>query len=301
MASRLSSSSTVVASARDCPLCGGAAGRTAFPYASRFAADVFSYVACSRCGTRYIDPVPSSAVFEKIYAPGDYHDVFYDGDGQSAYGATAERLADHLPPEARVLDYGCGSGHLIEALRTQGLAASGGEFSVEAAANAASRCKAKVFDLSSSGWLEAGSWDCIHLGDVIEHLPDPVATVNTILGQLAPGGLLSVEGPLEANPSLVYGAAALFGWAKRQCSATVPEFPPYHLIFTSAKAQRDFFHRLAVPLREIHWDVQETGWPYRRNGALRNAIAQASIAISHLPLVGTGFGNRFHALYRKEG
>lgn len=301
MASRHSNSSTALSPVRDCPYCGGAAAGAAFPYASRFAGEDFGYFACSRCDTRYIDPVPSPRVFEQIYAPGDYHDVFYDGDGQSAYRETAEKLAAKLAPNARVFDYGCGSGHFIAALKERGIAASGGEFSAAAAASAAERCGAEVFDLSGPDWQDAGPWDCIHLGDVIEHLPDPGVTLNAILGQLAPGGLLSAEGPLEANRSLVYGAAALFGWAKQQRTAAPPEFPPYHLIFTSAQAQRAFFARLDAPLTELYWEVHETGWPYRRNGAVRNAIAQASIAVSRLPLVGRGFGNRFRALYRREG
>jgi SAM-dependent methyltransferase len=282
---------------RPCPLCEGAARGPAFPYASRFADRDYRYLACAACGTRYIDPLPDAGAFAAMYAPGDYHAVFYDGVGQGAYGATARLLTRHLRAGARVFDYGCGAGHLLAALRDAGFAASGGEFSAASAANAATRSGCPVVDLSSSGWRDTGPWDCIHFGDVIEHLPGPRTALVDALAALAPGGLLSAEGPLEANLSPVNQAARLFGWLKHlRAPDAAGEFPPYHLIFTTAAAQRAFFGRLGEPLHEEHWEVFENGWPYRHNGTVRNAIALVAVAASK---VVPGSGNRFRALFRK--
>ena len=54
-------------------------------------------------------------------------------------------------------------------------------------------------------------YDIIYMGDVLEHLPAPAATLRDLDGLLAPGGLFFVEGPLEDNVSLVYYSARLFG------------------------------------------------------------------------------------------
>jgi SAM-dependent methyltransferase len=288
-------------SPRSCPLCGGEAGGVAFPYATGYLGQRYHYFACAKCATRYIDPVPDEAAFAGMYAPGNYHDLFYDGEGQSEYAAGAARLAAWLPAGSRVLDYGCGAGHFVGALRAAGLDAAGAEHSAAAAANAAARTGATVFDLDSDDWRKNAPWDCIHLGDVLEHLPNPRATISDLVGLIRPGGLLSVEGPLEANASLVHGAVRLFGWVKHlRHPRNVDEFPPYHLLFTSAKAQRAFFLRNNPTLAELAWDVSETGWPYRRNGALRNAIALGAIALSKLPLgPKLQLGNRFRALYRR--
>lgn len=286
---------------RACPFCANAAGRPAFPYRSRFGGTDYSYFACSKCATRYIDPVPDAATFEQIYAPGDYHDVYYGGEGQGPYGETAKLLGRHLPAGARILDYGCGAGHLIRALSEAGFAASGGEFSASAAANAVKQSGCPVFDLSDGSWQEGELWDCIHLGDVIEHLAEPRDTFGQILASLKPGGLISAEGPLEANASLVNMAAALTGWSKQRLRPeNIAEFPPYHLIFTNADAQRAFFVGLGG-LSEVYWEISEDGWPYLANGGVRAAIAHVSIALSKTPLIGSHFGNRFRALYRKAG
>lgn len=232
-----------------------------------------------------------------MYAAGDYHEAYYDGDGPGAYAETAQRLAALLPPGARVLDYGCGSGHLVSALDQAGLAAEGAEFSRAVADHAAARTGRTVYDLTDPGWQRADPWDCIHFGDVIEHLGEPHETLQRALTRLRPGGLLSVEGPLEANASVVNGAIALFAGAKRWLYPDrVPELAPYHLLFASAAGQRAMFSRLGAELQEVHWSVSETGWPYRHNGALRHLIAlAASVAARLIP----GWGNRFCAVYRK--
>ena len=288
------------AAPRTCPFCDGPAGAAAFPYASRFAGESYTYRACRDCGTRFIDPLPSDSVFARIYAPSEYHDEFYDDEaGQGDYATTAELLARHLPQGARVLDYGCGAGHLLTALRARSFEASGAEFSGDAARNAAARSGCIAHDLSDPAWPNGESWDCIHFGDVIEHLTDPKAVLSAALGWLEPGGWLSATGPLEANPSLVNAAAAAVGGIKRMVKpGAIAEFPPYHLLFTSAAAQRDLFTRLGAPLTELVWEVEETGWPYRDNGAVRNIVALSAIAAAK---VMPGWGNRFRALYRKEG
>ena len=285
---------------RRCPLCDGASAGPAFPYATRYLGQRYGYLGCGTCGTRFIDPLPDAAAFAAMYAPGDYHDVFYDGDGQGEYARTAAKLAAHLPVGARLLDYGCGAGHFVMAARAAGLDAAGAEHSAEAAANAAQRTGATMFDLGTEAWRAGEPWDCIHLGDVIEHLPDPRASLRDVLGAIRPGGWLSVEGPLEANASLVHGAIRLTGWAKRLAGRSEGSFAPYHLLFTDAVAQRALFDRLGEPLRCEYWELSETGWPYRGNGALRNAIALAAIRASRVPVLGSGLGDRFRALFRRE-
>ena len=283
---------------RNCPFCGSGAAGPAHPFESGFAGERFRYWRCAACGLVYIDPVPSAALFERMYESGDYHESFYGGEGQGDYDTTARRLAKHLPAGARVLDFGCGSGHLLAALKRHGLEPAGVEFSPGAANRAAARAGAEVFAIGDPGWRSAGPWDCIHFGDVIEHLPEPRETLASCLPLIRDGGLLSAEGPLEDNRSLVHWAARLFaGIKRRRDPSAVPQFPPYHLLFASARSQRAFFAGLG-PLEEELWRVAESGWPYLGNGAARDLIARAAIAIARAPLVGGGFGNRFVALYR---
>jgi SAM-dependent methyltransferase len=284
--------------ARPCPFCRATRSRPAYPWRSRWEGRDFRYLRCARCALVFIDPVPDAAMLDRMYASGDYHEEHYDGEGHGDYDRTARRIASFVTPGARILDFGCGAGHLLSALGRHGLAPEGAEFSPVPAALAERRSGYPVFATSVPGWHSRGPWDAIHVGDVLEHLPDPIAGMRECIAQVRPGGLLSLEGPIEDNPSLVLIAARLFARAKRLLRPErVPEFPPYHLIFASAASQRRFLCSFPE-LSEVHWSIYETGWPYRNNGTMRNAIALAALGTSKLPGLGRVVGNRFAAVYR---
>lgn len=284
-----------------CPYCDGAAAGPAFPFSTQFAGNSYDYLGCSVCGTHFITPAPDAAALDRLYAPTAYHDCFYADAADHHHAASAARLAAYLGPGAKVLDYGCGSGDFIRAARAAGLAAEGAEHNAAAAAQAALRSGARVFDVSVPDWQDEGPWDCIHLGDVVEHMPQPREQLASLLRSIRPGGLLSVEGPLEVNASLVYACIRINDRIRRALGRRQGDFPPYHLIFTDAAAQRALFNRLGATLTPLEWSVHETGWPYRANGVMRNLLALAAIGISRLPWARGRIGNRFSALFRLGG
>src|SRR5215207_1882662 len=81
----------------------------------------------------------------------------------------------------RVLDVGCAAGDLAEVLTEHGCKVTGIEIDPEAARQAERRCErvivGDVEDLDLSGNLDDESFDVIVLGDVLEHLKDPLRTL----------------------------------------------------------------------------------------------------------------------------
>jgi 2-polyprenyl-3-methyl-5-hydroxy-6-metoxy-1,4-benzoquinol methylase len=289
-------SNTEASTHRNCPLCGGTGHRAAFPFATRFNGRQFSYVGCAACSCVYVDPVPDAETFSRMYAKAQYHDAYYADADQTAYLQSARMLRDLLPEGARVLDYGCGTGAFLQALRTVGLAPFGVEFDHDAAqaASRRSQCEVQTVDAFWAG--DASGFDAIHLGDVLEHLPDPGAVLRQLLARLRPGGVLFAEGPLEVNPSPVYWCATVFGWAKRLARpGFMASHPPTHLYRASGSQQLAFFRRVEPRLSLCHWELYETGWPYARGGRLQRAIAGAAVAFSGLRR--SLFGNRFRGLF----
>jgi len=284
---------------RACPLCEGPASGPAFPYAIRFANQIFRYVRCRDCRTVFVDPVPDAACFAQMYEKANYHDSFYSSNDLTPYRLAAALLRQFALAGSTVLDYGCGVGHFLQAVKAEGFEPNGVEFDAPAAAAAAATSGCRVVTVADLDRAYAGQlFDVIHLGDVLEHLPDPAATLAGLLTRLKPGGLLFVEGPLETNPSPVYWAARFFGAVKHRLRpAEVGAGVPTHLFRTSAPAQSRFFRQRFPNMQPLYWQVSESGWPYAQGNCIKRQIAAAAITLGGRNLVGTQLGNRFAAFY----
>jgi SAM-dependent methyltransferase len=111
-------------------------------------------------------------------------------------GIIASVLQRKLPAGARVLDVGCGTGFVLDALRDRfevtGLEP---EASVRARAH---RSIAPLIAPGSAFELEAAGsrpFDAILMLDVLEHIADDVGALRNVLGRLTPGGFLLLTVP----------------------------------------------------------------------------------------------------------
>jgi 2-polyprenyl-3-methyl-5-hydroxy-6-metoxy-1,4-benzoquinol methylase len=98
-----------------------------------------------------------------------------------------------------VLDLGCASGRLGEALKAQGIASQvdGVELSESAAREARGRLdRVWVADLTDFDWAEtADAYDVIIAADVLEHLADPWDTLRELRHHLATEGTIIASIP----------------------------------------------------------------------------------------------------------
>jgi len=102
----------------------------------------------------------------------------------------------------RVLEVGCWSGHVTEHLVARGNTVVGVELDPAAAADAeafAARVHVADIDLAPLSTLEEGPFDVIVLGDVLEHLRDPAASLADATTLLAPDGRLVISVPHVAH------------------------------------------------------------------------------------------------------
>lgn len=286
---------------RKCPLCGAKETGKTFPYSTQFDGVHFSYLQCGSCLSVFVDPVPDRKTFARMYAKADYHDCYYVGKEVGVYIESVRLLKQYLPAGALVLDYGCGIGAFLKALGTEGFIPVGVEFDKDAADFAGQHACCSTLSVDDfTAQSDKLKFDAIHMGDVLEHLPDPAGTLRELLEYLKPGGMLFVEGPLEINPSPVYWAARLFGAIKR---IVLPNFtvthPPTHLFRTGAEQQLAFFSRVEPCLSLRYQCIYETGFPYASGGKLKRVIAGLAIRLGGKRLFGVTFGNRFKAILVK--
>jgi lipopolysaccharide transport system ATP-binding protein len=167
------------------------------------------YQWCKNCGTLvYQHPV----TLEDIQQTDFYGQSYWMSSHNQAYlGGSLEELAqhhlshteylDHLKtilkyksPGAKVLDLGCGAGAFAALLKYAGFDVVGLEVSQWLASRVAEDWGVPVF----SGFIEnrdfaPASFDAIVLINVLEHLPDPVGTLQACWQLLKPDGLLFLK------------------------------------------------------------------------------------------------------------
>ncbi len=295
---------------RPCPICSGAANGAAFPFSTEWNGKRFSYVRCAGCATTFVDPSPDEEDFAKMYSKANYHDEHYSVVAVEQYRQSIRILKGLVGDKVSLLDFGCGNGSFISAGKQEGLYCVGVEMDADTIrfAQANSGCLVLTLDaLKQSGRL----FDVIHLGDVLEHLPQPADLLRDLESLLRPGGMFFVEGPLENNPSAVYTTARLFAWGAALLGRRkAGHHAPTHLFRVDASNQRAFFVG-RMKYRERHFAVYETGWPYyNADEPFRLApgfIVKSTIGLIAVALGGARapsggrFGNRFSGLFVAKG
>jgi 2-polyprenyl-3-methyl-5-hydroxy-6-metoxy-1,4-benzoquinol methylase len=131
-------------------------------------------------------------------------------------------------PGGKLLDVGCGAGGYLQFMRSLGWTVEGVEF--DSAAVEAARCAGLTIRCGSleEQAYSSSSFDVITLQHVIEHVPDPVATLAECARILRPGGKLVLFTP---------NSSSLTHRVFKECWRGLE--PPRHLhIFSPASARR---------------------------------------------------------------
>lgn len=196
-------------SVRRCGACGSGALRELFTVHGGFA-----LAACEECGTAWTDPPVPREEIGKYYSPSYYGHMnarfnpLFEALVRIFRRRRARKLRE-LAPRGRVLDVGCGRGHLLAALRDAGLEVQGLEFSDTAAryAREALGIPVVVGDFVEEPFPPE-SFDAIVFWHSLEHVPDPTAAIARSRELLRPGGLLLVAVPnLESLQARATGPA----------------------------------------------------------------------------------------------
>ena len=190
-----------------CALCGGRTGRAfahGFDFEYETTREEFTFHCCS-CGGLYLDPRPAPAALERIY-PDDYYS--YDFERKLgplvrrfkalADGAKVRAYRPYLADGARVLDVGCGDGHVLRTIArvaARPVELVGIELSEQASAAAEASGVQVLRGRIEEVALPAGAFDLVIMNQLIEHVREPRAVLERIREALAPKGHLFLETP----------------------------------------------------------------------------------------------------------
>jgi SAM-dependent methyltransferase len=154
-------------------------------------------VRCIRCGHMQVAEFPPSQSLDEAY--GEVSEAVYldEESGQRATaGRALDRIERHLGAPGSLCDIGCWAGFLLSEAERRGWQVEGVEPSDFAARLARERFGLRV----QTGTIDAAelaprAFDCVVMGDVIEHLPDPGAALDRVSALLRPGGVVYLALP----------------------------------------------------------------------------------------------------------
>jgi len=197
----------------------------------------FEIRSCKACKSVYISPQMTSDelsyFYDNMYLDDSPEEIKARGLGYTEK-QMHKLITTRKPDGGRFLDVGCGFGAVLEGMDGCGWELHG----LESGKNAIDVARQRVPSATihegfiENAEFEDGSFDCITIIAVLEHVKDPKAVLQTLMKWLAPGGLLIVQVP---------HVEFFIRWKKY-----VPQIPivfeaPRHLFDFSPRTLRNYF------------------------------------------------------------
>ena len=171
----------------------------------------FDVIECETCGFKHIIPIPSPDELERVYRE-EYYSVekplYLERQKEDldwwnfVYSLRYATFEKSLPADCRsVLDIGSGPGYFLLHGKTKGWKTLGIEPSAQAAAYSR-RMGLEIIEGYFSERIAAslGSFDVVHMSEVLEHVPDPRHILRLAREQLNQNGLVCIVVPNDYNP-----------------------------------------------------------------------------------------------------
>lgn len=236
------------------------------PFGYRFNGRWLGAMLCKECGIIFLHPQPTAEELTHLYSAEYFEQDYRCGHAESYFDEkTLCTLVDEAllgriqqrKPRGKFLEIGCAGGVFLNAVRQCGYTVSGVEFSEDAAAFARRRFNLDVVagDILEAGFEDA-SFDIVFMGDVIEHLPDPVRTLREVHRVMAVGGVLVLACPSQTNTLFTRGG--MLAYRLLGMRATV-HLPPYHLFEFRPESMASLLQRCRFEVQHIYQSMISPG------------------------------------------
>jgi SAM-dependent methyltransferase len=209
-------------------------------------------VRCDVCGLVFVGRELAPDELIALYDEDYYEDPAEEG--YASYAAAEARKRRHdlsllveleeLVAPGNLLEIGCAYGFFLDEARARGWTVRGIEPSMHAAGEASRRLGIPIPTAAFTDLpVEPSSQDAIVMWDVIEHLPDPRATVEAAVHWLRPGGVLALStGNIRSAAARLHGA----DWSLMT--------PPWHQFYFSRKTIRRLLSSAGLIVEHIDGD-----------------------------------------------
>ncbi|MCX7915211.1 MAG: class I SAM-dependent methyltransferase [Verrucomicrobiae bacterium] len=234
-----------------CRICGSQRTAHWFDSPDHVTGEVFGLRRCEDCGFGFTWPQPRS--LDRYYA-----DFYRDYDRASAgllqrlQQRRARRWVRALGHTGRCLDIGCGDGWILAEIRRQGWRVIGLERTVQSARFAREVQNLPIIVGPLEAMRDDARFDLIVLHQALEHLPDPMHTLQHCCRLLRPGGRLVVAVP---NLDSWQARWARGHWLHLDVPRHLAHFTP-----TSLRRALERAGLVWESARYVSWEYDPVGW-----------------------------------------
>ena len=269
-----------------------------------FNSKFFSYYNCKSCSSYNVFPNPTSEDFEKIYGVKDHYyleevkdTLTYNFNYPFAHHQGFQiKFLNQIKTKLKgksLLDFACGSGFYLKYAEQLGAKVVGVEFDENFVKLLREKTDLELYTLENVLKVYNNKpFDYIHLGHILEHLVDPISTMEALKKLAHKDTVFIIDGPLEKNACL---SRFYIDIGSRIKGKKFNEFAPQHLTITTQKSQLLFFEKIGLQTEK--YIVVEQYFPLPSSlgksvgASLSFLIASCSIFLS---MIIPTFGNLFH-------
>jgi SAM-dependent methyltransferase len=180
-------------------------------------------------------------------------------------GMTMQVVLPAAYGKKRVLDVGFGYGRLLDYFKLSGWTT----FGVEPGPNAAAITKKRVHCISNGrltpNQYEENYFSAVIMCHSLEHISNPIETLNEVYRILAPGGLLIIDVPNGDCLDAIFFATAWHAWHL-----------PYHLFHWNSRALTEALIRIGFSIEYFKYKIPKYA-EYRTNYRNMRDLGEATV------------------------
>ncbi len=262
---------------RNCAICGSSRKENLYSQhlvipSANFVHAGYDVVICQECGFAFADNLPDQSAFDRYYKR-NYKSAYELSRRLSAsisandfeiksdvahHRHSVETIIRYLGKEDRILDIGCGTGHLLSLVKAKGFErVSGLDPSAVACQTAQQRYGIDVAQGSLFDELDLGRFDFIILSHVLEHIADLRNFISQLHKLLSNEGRVYIEVPDAHQFMLSVDPQAKLGWEYSR--DLFSQFTPEHVNFFSTISLQNLMTRLGFEMLFLESQISIMG------------------------------------------
>lgn len=231
----------------------------------------YSFLECKKCKLIFVWPQPGLDEFKNIYSS----KTGYHAKLENKIDKKFLRIIKYIEKtglKGNLLDVGCSNGKFMRFSRERGFNPKGVEINRDSARIAAEKgLDVFVGELHKANFPE-NYFSVVRLGDVLEHVPDPVGLIKECRRILKEDGILIVSTP---NIDCFWAklTKSLHNFLKIPWPVLIP---PYHLFLFSEENLKNLLSKLNFKILDISFSNCSLRHDIAATGLLQRAVKEKS-------------------------